>query len=441
MRSVRQESEIAHDEVTAAVLRQIGHHLKTAREERGASVAQIAEQLRIKRDYLSHLENGDVGRIPGRTYALGFLRTYADYLGYDGNEVVEQVKTASDALPASPRLEYRTPLPESRRPTLLLIGLSVVLVAGLYSGWLWYEQNSATVPFLASGPADTPPPATTAQATETEANTTEATPTEAANVEPETAAGTATASVAPSIEDAAALAATAVPAPSTPETDETAAIAALPDDSAGIAREGASASTTEAPTTTLPAVPDPPRPLDALAAIERQDAEEATADQAGADEADVAAIIDNGEAALAAAAAETNAAAAPEIDGVASESAVGEASPGEMLAALNTANGGSEVRTFGSEPAASRVALLANEASWIQVQSADRAYVWTRTLEPGDAFLVPDRDDLALWTGNAGGLQVIVNGTPMPALGDRGEVRRDVPLAVDQLRASLAVTP
>ena len=81
-----------------------------------------------------------------------------------------------------------------------------------------------------------------------------------------------------------------------------------------------------------------------------------------------------------------------------------------------------------------RVILRARQRSWIRVSSPAGDYVVTRTLEPGEAFAVPDRPDLELWTGNAGGLEVIVDGTPVPALAGGGAVRRHVPLDPDRLR-------
>ena len=73
-----------------------------------------------------------------------------------------------------------------------------------------------------------------------------------------------------------------------------------------------------------------------------------------------------------------------------------------------------------------RVILRAREPAWIQVSSPAGDYTFTRTLEPGEALLVPNRSDLELWTGNAGGLEIIVDGTPVPALagGARGAAQR-----------------
>jgi cytoskeleton protein RodZ len=114
----------------------------------------------------------------------------------------------------------------------------------------------------------------------------------------------------------------------------------------------------------------------------------------------------------------------------------GGSSAAEMLAAL-AQDGDSSARqpqAFGGGDEV-RVILRARESSWIQVRSESRDYVRTRTLQPGDTFLVPNRSDLALWTGNAGGLEVLVDGRPIAELGGRGVVVRDVSLDPEQLLA------
>ncbi|MGH6900177.1 MAG: RodZ domain-containing protein, partial [Geminicoccaceae bacterium] len=83
-----------------------------------------------------------------------------------------------------------------------------------------------------------------------------------------------------------------------------------------------------------------------------------------------------------------------------------------------------------------RVILRARAPTWIQVSSPAGDYTFTRTLEPGEALLVPNRSDLELWTGNAGGLEIIVDGTPVPALAGGGAVRRNVSLDPDRLIAA-----
>ena len=82
-----------------------------------------------------------------------------------------------------------------------------------------------------------------------------------------------------------------------------------------------------------------------------------------------------------------------------------------------------------------RVILRAREQAWIQISSPTGDYAFTRTLEPGEVVTVPNRADLVLWTGNAGGLDIIVDGTPVPVLADAGSgsVRRNVSLDPERL--------
>ncbi len=57
----------------------------------------------------------------------------------------------------------------------------------------------------------------------------------------------------------------------------------------------------------------------------------------------------------------------------------------------------------------------------------------------GDRIAVPDLPGLTLFTGNAGGLEIVVDGRPLPSLGPVGAVRRNIPLDLDALLQAQAV--
>ena len=57
--------------------------LKRVREKKGISLKDIAESTNIRIYMLSALEDGEYRKLPGRAYAIGFLREYAKYLGID----------------------------------------------------------------------------------------------------------------------------------------------------------------------------------------------------------------------------------------------------------------------------------------------------------------------------------------------------------------------
>lgn len=83
------------------------------------------------------------------------------------------------------------------------------------------------------------------------------------------------------------------------------------------------------------------------------------------------------------------------------------------------------------------IELRAKSDSWIQVRDGDELLL-TRLLREGEVYRVPDRDGLTLMTGNAGGLEVFVGGEQVPPLGDKGVVRRGVPLNAERLRTGVA---
>ena len=64
-----------------------------ARLRRGDDLATVSKALKIRKDHLEALEEDRLEALPGRTYAVGFARTYADYLGLDTARVVERYKT------------------------------------------------------------------------------------------------------------------------------------------------------------------------------------------------------------------------------------------------------------------------------------------------------------------------------------------------------------
>jgi cytoskeleton protein RodZ len=83
--------------------------------------------------------------------------------------------------------------------------------------------------------------------------------------------------------------------------------------------------------------------------------------------------------------------------------------------------------------------LRARQDSWVQIQSAVGTTVMARTLRAGESYTVPDQSGLRLTTGNAGALDIIVDGQAVPSLGQVGAVRRNVPLDPARLRAGTAL--
>jgi cytoskeleton protein RodZ len=69
---------------------EIGGSLREARLKRNLTSADVQKAIRIRDRYLQALEEERWEVLPGDAYVKGFLRTYADYLGLDGNLYVDE---------------------------------------------------------------------------------------------------------------------------------------------------------------------------------------------------------------------------------------------------------------------------------------------------------------------------------------------------------------
>ena len=68
----------------------IGQQLKAARERKGVTASQAAVATRMKVQQVEALERDDYSRLTVPTYAKGFLRLYAEYLGIDAAPLVSE---------------------------------------------------------------------------------------------------------------------------------------------------------------------------------------------------------------------------------------------------------------------------------------------------------------------------------------------------------------
>jgi cytoskeleton protein RodZ len=71
----------------------IGRILEHKRKEKGLSLEEVEQATKIRKRYLDGLEREDYAVLPAGVYAQGFLKTYANYLGLDGEELSRQLKS------------------------------------------------------------------------------------------------------------------------------------------------------------------------------------------------------------------------------------------------------------------------------------------------------------------------------------------------------------
>jgi hypothetical protein len=121
---------------------EIGNSLREARERQGLGYPEIELATKIRAKYIRALEEEDFTSIPGDAYIRGFLRTYADYLGLDGEIYVDEyasrfITSWRDDLPP-PRERRRIRArqrPLERRAVLLLLAGIAGVAALVFAAW------------------------------------------------------------------------------------------------------------------------------------------------------------------------------------------------------------------------------------------------------------------------------------------------------------------
>ncbi|PWK15486.1 helix-turn-helix domain-containing protein [Tumebacillus permanentifrigoris] len=71
-------------------MQELGTELKQAREQQELTLEQVQQDTKIRSRYLEAIEQGDLSVLPGLVYARGFIRSYAEYLGLNGHELLER---------------------------------------------------------------------------------------------------------------------------------------------------------------------------------------------------------------------------------------------------------------------------------------------------------------------------------------------------------------
>ena len=137
----------------------LGEKLRQAREERGISISEVAEQTRISSLYLESIEKDDYKVLPGGIFNKGFIKSYAKYVGYDEHQALQEYQKAVADTEASQDPELRLYKPEvltddrfgaSMAPTIIF---AVIILGLVTAGILFlvnYIQNRESSPVVAN---------------------------------------------------------------------------------------------------------------------------------------------------------------------------------------------------------------------------------------------------------------------------------------------------
>ena len=308
-----------------AQLDSVGATLRAARLNRGVDPEQVATTLKMRREHVEAIEDNDFTRLPGRTYAIGFVRSYARYLGLDAEIMVQRFKEESAGREHDKTVDLVFPdAPEEKRSGNGSLFLVALVIAAAIAGAYYVSMPTRHVT-TAAGQADEP---------------------------------------------AIVVADTAAPAPAEPSSVSSNLV-----QPSSLLAEGAQPA------------PDGPQ-------------------IAGASQL-----------------------TPPQIPPVAAPS-------------VETG------RVYGSENADARIIFRATAQAYVlikQLGNEGKVTVFDRTLNAGESYRAPNKPGVLLITGNAGGLDVEIDGKKLGTLGKSGEMLRNVPVDasyfVEHLAAGSSVAP
>jgi cytoskeleton protein RodZ len=390
---------------------------------RGDDLVAVARVLRIRLIYLNAIEDGRFGDLPGPTYAVGFVRAYAEHLGLDSDEVIRRFKDEVSGINGTAELHFPSPRSEGGTPKwAVLIGGAIF---ALLSYGVWYvnsTRDDVVAEFVTSVP-ERLGQLLSGDETDEGAKTEDGSsgPEDSSQPSPSLAVAATTASNQPG---------------ETPRTDAASrlvepvseGVSRLPSEQeAGEETTARSSAAPDSPVTEATPAPTPGPSTDATqVATAGSSIEAPRAPTTGPGTGTTSSLATTPEQ------------AADEPTGPMVNSVVAAVDPGSEPG-LSPEGGGRTGTSFGN-PEEARIVLRATAESWIQVrdETTDRVLL-ARLLRPGDVYRVPNRSGLNLWTGNAGGLEILVDGEPVPSIGETGVVRRRVVLEVEPLRTGAAV--
>jgi cytoskeleton protein RodZ len=261
----------------------VGEIFRRTRTHYGQSLGDIERALRIRASQLEAIETGNIEKLPGRVYAIGFVRSYAEYLGLNGDKMVHLFKIQVGGKAPKPKLDFPVSASESKIPPVYLVFFSITVATLIVVGWWAFSGGDRTMV------NDIPAP-----------------PAPSAVVAPQFA-----------------------PEEAGPDTMGPQNTGVVPDTTASV----------------------PP-----------------------AEEAVVQSAVQKG------------------------------------------------------------VILNITANSWVEIKDQTGNAVVSRVLKAGEQYYVPDRPDLSMSLGNAGGVAIVIDGVALLPLGNAGEVKRNIPLDVDDLK-------
>jgi len=123
-----------------------GRKLSEARRQLGLSLDEVAERIRVRREFLEALEQMNVKLLPGKAYTLAFLRSYARALGIEEKAIVDQFQDECALTREAGDRPVRSPSSKPRKDRPWMAAAAIVVVGAVLVGWRALDSRNAAEP-------------------------------------------------------------------------------------------------------------------------------------------------------------------------------------------------------------------------------------------------------------------------------------------------------
>jgi cytoskeleton protein RodZ len=438
---------------------ELGTMMREMRENLGHELDSVARDLRIRLVYLEAIESGRLSDLPGNAYVSGFLRSYSDFLGLEGNEIVRRFKMTGAEISSQPQLHLPSPVEEGRLPTASILLVAAIIATAAYGGWYYLSgtgkgpmetvaslpkelsglvddvKNQTAPTAVAKSPAAPEATSDTAAQTMPPEQTPETTAAETGPTNTVTSAQPAPEPVSAAVDSLAKSPATSTASPGSEQQPEPAA-AIVEQPAVAVTSVVAEAMPAPKPVekpalaAVVPATPaEPVTPVIPAAALAPESVAQtptpAPTDAAASAPAPIVAPVVENAVRTAAVSPSSRPDTAPSVSSNPAPTETASRTSSETPSSPGLPGGGV------------RIVVRATADSYVAVRTSDNQPLFSQLMRRGDSYEVPSGADLILETGNAGGLQITVGGKRAPSLGPIGEIRRNISLDGDKLLSGI----
>lgn len=152
-RAVAEEVPVS---AAAADPNSVGKTLRRARMEMKLSLEDVSAAINVRVAQLQSIEDDRIDQLPGMTYAVGFVRSYADFVKLDPQQVVKDFKKEHEGEDAAKtELKIPEPIDEDKLPSPVVIGVAALAVVIVFIVWSVFSDGGEIEVQTAS---DIPPP-------------------------------------------------------------------------------------------------------------------------------------------------------------------------------------------------------------------------------------------------------------------------------------------